>query len=84
MSMSKTNSSTSHAAVGTPATNARLPSHDKPFAVMIRAVRYAETSMDLNNWSVLGRYRTRQDALKAIAEHQRDPRYARQFQYKLA
>ena len=82
MSMTRTTSSATLAAHA-PGANDKSHAHDKPFCVMIRAARYAESSLDTDNWTVLSRYRTRQDALKAIAEHQRDPRHLRQFQYRL-
>lgn len=61
--------------------------HDRnsrsPFCVLIRTVRLSDSPLQGENWRVLKRYGSQQEALKAIAEHQRDPRNARQFQYRL-
>lgn len=54
-----------------------------PFCVLIRTVRLSDSPLQGENWRVLKRYASQQEALKAIAEHQRDPRNARQFQYRL-
>lgn len=54
-----------------------------PFCVLIRTVRLSDSPLQGENWRVMKRFGSQQEALKAIAEHQRDPRNARQFQYRL-
>lgn len=54
-----------------------------PFCVLIRTVRLSDSPLQGENWRVLKRFGSQQEALKAIAAHQRDPRNARQFQYRM-
>ncbi len=58
--------------------------HDRPLYVLIRSLRGGTSRRESENWRILDCFRTRQEALKAIAEHQRDPKNTRQYQYRVA
>lgn len=73
----------SHSTAVRPNSAAHNDRNRSPFCVLIRTVRLSDSPLQGDNWRVLKRFGSQQEALKAIAAHQRDPRNARQFQYRM-
>ena len=50
--------------------------------VLIRALKHS-SALTEPKWRVLKRVSTRQEAIKVVNEHQRDPLNSRRFQYRI-
>ena len=61
---------------------ARQAQSNKSVCIFIRALRHSN-SLTEPKWRVLKRVSTRQEAIKIVTEHQRDPFNSRRFQYRI-